>query len=162
MRHAEFPSQICSIARSLEILGEWWTLLVVREAFFGARRFGEFEANLGIARNVLSDRLSKLVEAGVLDREPEPGRGNPVAYRLTEKGRELLPVLVALMQWGDRWINSGREPVTLVERETGKEIAPLEVASREGRPLRARDLVVTPGPGADAVVERRFGGGKTE
>jgi DNA-binding HxlR family transcriptional regulator len=158
MRHDHFPGQICSIARSLEIVGDWWTLLVVREAFFGARRFGEFEANLGIARNVLSDRLSKLVEAGVFDRTPEPGRGNPAAYRLTEKGRDLLPVLVALMQWGDRWINSGREPVKILERETGAEIARLTVSAREGLALSARDVVLTPGPGADAAIKRRFGG----
>lgn len=157
MRHDHFPAQICSIARSLEIVGDWWTLLVVREAFFGARRFGEFEANLGIAKNVLSNRLERLVEAGVLTRAPEPGRGNPVAYRLTERGKDLLPVLVALMQWGDRWINSGREPVTLLERATGEEIAPLAVSTREGRALSAGDVLLTPGPGADEAIVRRFG-----
>jgi DNA-binding HxlR family transcriptional regulator len=157
MRHDHFPAQICSIARSLEIVGDWWTLLVVREAFFGARRFGEFEANLGIAKNVLSNRLDRLVGAGILTRTPEPGRGNPVAYRLTARGEDLLPALVALMQWGDRWINAGRPPVKLLERATGEEIAPLAVSTREGRALCAQDLVVTPGPGADPAVERRFG-----
>ena len=102
MRNSEFPSQICSVARSLEIVGEWWTLLVVREAFFGTRRFSDFEANLSIAKNVLSDRLAKLVEAGVMERKPVVGRGNPQDYTLTPMGRDLFPAIIALMQWGDR------------------------------------------------------------
>jgi DNA-binding HxlR family transcriptional regulator len=157
MRNSEFPSQICSIARSLEIVGEWWTLLIVREAFFATERFSDFEANLGIAKNVLSDRLNKLVEAGILDRTPVPGRGNPVTYRLTEQGRDLLPVLIALMQWGDRWINRKRAPVRVLERQTGKEIARMAVSTQEGETLSARDLVVAPGPGADDAIKRRFG-----
>lgn len=157
MKRGAFPSQSCSIARSLEIVGDSWTLLVVREAFFGASRFGEFEDTLGIAKNVLSDRLEKLVEHGVLTRTPEPGRGNPAAYRLTDKGRDLLPTLVALMQWGDRWVNRGREPVRLIDRETGEEIAPIATASRDGRSLRAEDVVATPGPGANEAIRRRFG-----
>lgn len=156
MKHSTFPSQVCSVARSLEIIGEWWTLLIVREAFFGTERFSDFEANLGIAKNVLTDRLNTLVEAGILEREPVPGRGNPVAYRLTSQGKDLLPVLVALVQWGDRWINRDRAPVRLLDRAKGKEIAPLKVTARDGTALSARDIVIVPGPGADAAVKKRF------
>src|SRR5580700_7020089 len=146
MRSSEFASQTCSVARSLEIVGEWWTLLVIREAFFGTRRFSVFEANLGIAKNVLSDRLAKLVEAGVLERKPVAGRGNPVDYGLTAKGRDLFPAIVALMQWGDRWIY-GEEgaPVRVLYREAGTEIARIEVTTPDGRRLDVRDAVVAPG-----------------
>lgn len=160
MRHSAFPGQICSVARSLEIVGEWWTLLIVREAFFGTERFSEFAANLGIAKNVLTERLNSLVEAGVLEREPLPGRGNPVAYTLTAQGRDLLPVIVALMQWGDRWIHQKRAPVRILERKSGREIMRLRVTNHEGEPLALEDVVVSPGPGANDRVKRRFGKAK--
>src|ERR1700677_1452525 len=150
MRSSEFPSQTCSVARSLEIVGEWWTLLVIREAFFGTRRFSDFATHLGIAKNVLSDRLAKLVEAGVLERKPVVGRGNPQDYALTPKGRDLFPAIVALMQWGDRWIyGAERAPIRVLDREAGAEIARIEVRTRDGKPLQVRDAVVAPGPGAD-------------
>ena len=159
MRNSEFPSQICSVARSLEIVGEWWTLLVVREAFFGTRRFSDFEANLSIAKNVLSDRLAKLVEAGVMERKPVVGRGNPQDYTLTPMGRDLFPAIIALMQWGDRWINNdGKAPIRILEAATGEEIDRVRVRSRDGRPLAARDMRIVPGPGADADIRQRFGG----
>jgi len=156
MRHEGFPGQICSVARSLAIIGEWWTLLVVREAFFGTERFSDFEAKLGIAKNVLTERLNKLVDSGVLERRPLPGRGNPVSYRLTAKGRDLLPVIIALMQWGDRWINRGQEPVRVLDRETGKEVAQIAVTTPKGKFLSARDLAVVPGPGANGAIRARF------
>jgi DNA-binding HxlR family transcriptional regulator len=157
MRNSEFPSQTCSVARSLEIVGEWWTLLVIREAFFGTRRFSDFATNLGIAKNVLSDRLAKLVEAGVLERKPVVGRGNPQDYALTPKGRDLFPAIVALMQWGDRWIyGAERAPIRVLDRETGEEIAHLEVATPEGKPLRLNQALVAPGPGADEATRRRL------
>lgn len=157
MKHDAFPGQICSLARSLEVVGEWWTLLIVREAFFGTRRFSDFEANLGISKNILVERLNTLVDHAILTRTPMPGRGNPVAYRLTDKGRDLLPVVVALMQWGDRWINRKQAPIRLLARGSGKEVSRLAVTTSEGRPLALRDLEVVPGPGADAAVRRRFG-----
>jgi len=158
MRNSEFPSQICSVARSLEIVGEWWTLLVVREAFFGTHRFSDFEANLSIAKNVLSDRLAKLVEAGVMERKPVVGRGNPQDYTLTPMGRDLFPAIIALMQWGDRWIyGAERAPVRVLDHEGGAEIARMKVTTPEGKPLQPKDVVVVPGPGADEAVRRRFG-----
>ena len=158
MRHSGFPSQICSIARALEVIGEWWTLLIVREAFFGTERFSDFQERLGIAKNVLSHRLAKLVEAGVLVRTPMQGRGNPAAYQLTDEGRDLLPVLIALMQWGDKWINADGSPVRVVTRDGGKDIARLCVISRAGQKVTLDDLKIVPGPGADQEVVRRFGG----
>src|SRR5271156_2547413 len=150
MRSSEFPSQICSVARALEIVGEWWTLLVVREAFFGTRRFSDFEANLGIAKNVLSDRLAKLVEAGVMERKPVVGRGNPQDYTLTPMGRGLFPAIISLMQWGDRWIyGAERAPVRVLDHVGGVEIAQMKVTTQRGRPLESYDAVVVPGPGAD-------------
>lgn len=158
MKNDTFPGQTCSVARALEQVGEWWTLLIVREALFGARRFGEFERNLGIAKNVLSERLSKLVASGLMERTEVRGRGNPRDYRLTDRGRDLLPVVVALMQWGDRWIaGEGGAPVRLLDRESGEEIARMQVASASGKPLSLADVRVAPGPGADAAIERRFG-----
>lgn len=158
MKNDTFPAQICSVARALEHVGEWWTLLIVREAFFGARRFGEFERNLGIAKNVLSERLSKLVASGLMERTDVPGRGNPRDYSLTDRGRDLLPVVVALMQWGDRWIvGEGRAPIRLLDRESGEEIARMQVAAANGRPLSLADVRVAPGPGADEAIKRRFG-----
>lgn len=95
----------CSIAATLELVGEKWTLLILREAFFGVRRFEDIQRGVGCARNLLSARLAKLVEHEILGREPyrEPGRRQRYEYRLTEKGKDLFPVVVALMDWGDRW-----------------------------------------------------------
>lgn len=158
MKNDAFPTQICSVARALEIVGEWWTLLIVREAFFGVTRFSEFERNLGIAKNVLSDRLSKLVACGLMERNDAPGRGNPRDYTLTERGRDLLPTVVALMQWGDRWIvGPAHAPIRLLDREQGEEIARLEVRAASGKPLSLAEVSIAPGPGANEAIRRRFG-----
>jgi|SRR5271166_3230433 len=144
-------------ARSLEVVGEWWTLLIVREAFFGVRRFNEFQKTLGIARNVLSERLTKLVETGVMERHVVSGRGNPLDYELTKMGRDLFPVVVALMQWGDRWISGpGGEPVTVIERESGEVIGRVQVLGVHGKPLGLDDIRIVSGPGANGAVRKRF------
>jgi DNA-binding HxlR family transcriptional regulator len=162
MRRSPFENQPCSAAQALGEIGEWWTLLILREAFFGTQRFTDFQERLGIARNILTARLSKLVATGILTRQIAPGRGNPRLYRLTAKGRDTLPVFIALSQWGDRWINSGgREPIRILEAATGQEIDKLRIRSREGRPLEARDMRVVPGPGADSATRRRFGGARS-
>jgi len=120
----------CSIKRTLDVIGEKWTLLVLREAFYGARRFEQFLANVGCARTLLSERLATLVEHGVLHREPyrEPGQRERHEYLLTEKGHDLFAALVVLMQWGDRW-EAGPEggPVVVRHRECGE---PLHVELR--------------------------------
>jgi DNA-binding HxlR family transcriptional regulator len=140
----------CSIAQSLEVLGEWWTLLILRDSFLGVTRFEEFQQRLGIARNILTTRLETLVTAGILERRIyEPARGR-ADYVLTPKGRALWPVMVALRQWGDEWITGqGHEPVQLVHRTCGATIHAEMVCSHCGDRLEARDLRSVLGPGAD-------------
>ncbi|AWI52693.1 transcriptional regulator [Aquabacterium olei] len=150
MRRTSFADERCSIARALDLIGEWWTLLIVREAFLGCQRFGEFESRLGIAPNVLSQRLNRLVEGGVLQVAATSQSGKALAYRLTDKGRDLHPVIVALAQWGDRHAAApDGPPIQLVERDTGVPIAPMAARSaKTDRPLRPRDVAVVAGPGA--------------
>jgi DNA-binding HxlR family transcriptional regulator len=150
----------CGIARALEALGDWWTLLVVRDAFFGARRFGEFEASLGIAKNILSDRLRRLVEHGIFEKVDVGEAGERFEYRLTAKGEALLPVLTALRDWSDEWVfGPGREPVIVKDRRTSRRIPKLRVTDADGRPVTRRDLRTEPGPGASRDTARRLGRG---
>jgi DNA-binding HxlR family transcriptional regulator len=157
MRRTSFSDMSCSIARTLEIVGDWWTLLIVREAFFGRRRFGEFEKALGIAPNVLTQRLGKLVEGGILVVSAESQNGRALAYRLTSKGRDLFPILVAMVQWGDQhgqWADG--PPVRMVERSSGKEIAPLVMRNQDGRPLTVQEVVAVAGPGASEATRQHL------
>ncbi len=158
MKHAVFKTQHCSVARALEQVGDWWTLLIVREALFGTRRFSDFESRLGIAKNILSERLSKLIDTGILERSQVIGRGNPQDYTLTAKGRDLFPIVVALMQWGDRWVQGrGREPLRLTGRDDGKPIARVCVRDQAGVPLELEQVRIAPGPDADETIKARFG-----
>ena len=142
-------TSMCSVARSLELIGERWTLLIIREAFFGTRRFDDFQANLGISRNVLAERLAKLVRAGILVQTPLHEQTLRNGYALTQAGYDLVPALVALLQWGDRWMQTPETvPVYIVERKTGRAIAPVTVRSETGKPLALKDLGWLPGPGA--------------
>jgi DNA-binding HxlR family transcriptional regulator len=139
----------CAIAQSLEIIGEWWTLLILRDAFFGVTRFGDFQSRLGIARNILSARLDKLVETGVLERRVYDEARNRSDYVLTDKGRALWPVLTAIRQWGDEWVlGEGNEPVELVHETCGARCHATPTCSECGEPLRLEDLRAVPGPGA--------------
>src|ERR671929_524192 len=120
MRHDDLAEMPCSIARSMAVLGERWTLVILREAFMRARRFEDYQQGTGIARNILTDRLNKLVEHGILERRPyaeHPGR-TLYEYRLTDKGLDLYPVLVALMQWGDRYGGFDDGPPVELEHKT--------------------------------------------
>ena len=141
-------AEACSVALALQLIGDRWTLLIVRDAMYGVRRFQDFQASIGLAKNVLADRLGKLVGGGVM--EPVPlGAGHWHEYRLTAMGRDLFTAVVALMQWGDRWINPPRHvAVRLADRQTGEPVAPVEVRSRSGRPLALADVAVRAGPGA--------------
>lgn len=149
MRKASFADMNCSIAQALEIVGEWWTLLVLRDAFLGIRRFDDFVARLGISRNVLTDRLDTLVAAGIFTREPyDEGRGR-YDYVLTAKGRDLWPVLTTLREWGDRWIlGAGNEPVVLEHRTCGEVTHLRHTCDRCGDEVDGRSVVARPGPGA--------------
>jgi len=138
-----FDDQRCSVAQSLEIIGDWWTLLIIRDAFLGVRRFADFEARLGISKNILTRRLAHLVEHGVLERVDAGRHGQRYEYVLTAKGRDLFTVLTALRQWGDRWVyGEGNEPLEVLDRRTGRPIPRVRVLDEEGRPVRAPDLVV--------------------
>lgn len=151
----------CSIARALDEVGEWWSLMIVRECTQGATRFEEFQKELGIARNILTVRLEKLTRLGILERFALEERANAEGYRLTQKGEELYPVLVALMQWGDRWLRDCQHPIQLVEDATGEVIEPVAVHSKSGRPLSYREVRFSRGPGAtektDGVIKKRNG-----
>jgi len=134
----------CSLARALAAVGDWWTLLIVRDAFLGVGRFGDFQRSLGIARNILSARLAALVDAGILARRGSPARPT---YGLTEKGREMMPALVALMQWGDKWESAGRPPMIATDAD-GVAVRPVQVISRAGKAVAADQVRLLPGPGA--------------
>jgi DNA-binding HxlR family transcriptional regulator len=147
-----YEGQNCSIAKALERLGERWTLLVLREAFLGARRFDAFAASLGIARNVLAARLAMLVEEGILERRRYQERPERFEYRLTEKGRDLWPVLVALLQWGDAWYAPDGPPRVLMHGGCGGELTRHLRCDRCGEELGPGDVRAQPGPGARAAA----------
>ncbi len=149
-RH-RFTDERCSVAQALEILGDWWTLLVVREAFLGARRFADFEARLDISKNVLTARLAHLVDHGVFARVDAGVHGTRYEYALTAMGKDLATVMTALRQWGDRWIyGEGAEPLLVIDRRTGRPVPRLRIVGEDGAPLRTRDMEVKPGPGLTA------------
>ncbi|MDA0352779.1 MAG: helix-turn-helix domain-containing protein [Chloroflexi bacterium] len=139
MRGVKLSDLHCSVARTLDIVGERWTLLVLRDAFNGKRRFEEFAASLPIARNVLTDRLNTLVDHGVLSRVPYQERPERFEYRLTESGRELYPVLIGLLQWGDRHL-AGREgpPLIVTHRNCSGHPEAVVVCTDCGEPLDPR------------------------
>jgi DNA-binding HxlR family transcriptional regulator len=149
VKKVSFADRECSLARSLDIVGEWWTLLIVRDAFLGVTRFDDFVDRLGIARNVLTARLDTLVEAGVLDKVPyEEGNRTRYDYRLTEMGRDLFPVVTALRQWGDRWVvGEGHEPLLLQHRTCGEVVHGVFTCDHCGEPLVPRDAKAIAGPG---------------
>lgn len=139
MRRTSFAEVRCSVARTLDVVGEWWSLLILRDTFRGVRRFDDFQRRLGIARNVLADRLQTLVDHGVLERRRYQERPERFEYRLTEKGRDLYPVVVTLMQWGDRWAaDETGPPVILTHRACGHDISPVLSCPDCGERLDAR------------------------
>jgi DNA-binding HxlR family transcriptional regulator len=157
MGRKRFDEMNCGIAQALEAFGDWWTLLIVRDAFLGVRRFADFERSLGIAKNILTARLQHLVEHGILERVEAGGEGQRFEYRLTEKGDALLPVLTALREWSDAWVfGRGNEPAIVRDRRTGRRVPRLRVAAADGRVLARRDLHMVPGPGASEDTIRRL------
>ena len=150
MQRASFEDMNCSIARSLEVIGEWWTLLILRDAFFGITRFDEFQARLGIARNVLTKRLDTLIDHGVLERRCYDEARARHDYVLTDKGRALWPVLVTIRQWGDEWIlGRGNEPVAMLHTTCGAQTTAVLTCDHCGGQLHGRDVRVIAGPGID-------------
>ena len=146
MRWRDVGDLTCSVARSLSVVGDRWTLLVLRDAFLGARRFEDFRA-VGLTRHRLADRLRRLVAAGVLDRVRYQEHPPRFEYRLSEKGRDLWPVIVSLTRWGDRWMTDGAGlPVELVHRECGHTVMPELRCPQCARPGTARDMRAQAGP----------------
>jgi DNA-binding HxlR family transcriptional regulator len=142
-----FADMDCSVAQCLEVVGEWWSLLIVRDAFLGVTRFDDFQRRLGISRNVLHQRLDKLVDAGVLTRVPYCTKPPRSEYRLTQRGKDLWPVLTAMRQWGDQHVAPNGPPVQVVHIGCGS-AAPTElVCSSCGERVTARDVTVEPGRG---------------
>ena len=153
MRHSALHDQPCSVARTVAVLGERWTLVILREAFQGRRRFEDMQRDLGIARNILADRLSRLVDEGILERRPYQERPPRYEYRLTQKGRDLYPVLVSLMQWGDRYTaGAAGPPVLLVHESCGHETHPQLVCSHCGEAIDPHEMRAEPGPGLLAAA----------
>jgi DNA-binding HxlR family transcriptional regulator len=149
MERTSFAEMHCSIARTLEMVGEWWTLLIIRDAFLGLSRFEEFQASLGIARNVLTRRLSTLVQAGILERRRYQEHPERFEYHLTEAGRELFPVIVALLQWGDRWTaGEAGPPLLLVHEPCGEAGGATLTCSHCGEPITLDTIHPELGPGA--------------
>src|SRR3954454_4264511 len=147
-----YDGQNCSIARTLELVGERWTMLVIREAFLGRRRFDELADRLGIARNVLASRLARLVEEGVLERVRYQERPERFASGLTDKGLDLWPALLALLQFGDRHYAPDGPPMLLTHRGCGGELDDRRTCLRCGAALAAQDVQAAPGPGAVALA----------
>jgi DNA-binding HxlR family transcriptional regulator len=159
MRRTRFDDWDCSIARSVDILGDWWTPMVIRSALLGARRFEQFTEGLGIPRNVLSERLNRLVAEGIMTKVEYQERPVRHEYRLTAKGIALYPVIVTMLEWGNEWLDwDGDEPpVHLADRETGERVEPVLVDARTGRPLDPRKTraVYARGEATGRSVRRR-------
>jgi DNA-binding HxlR family transcriptional regulator len=139
--HNTYEGQTCSVARALEVVGERWTLLILRDSFLGIRRFDDFQRSLGVARNVLNTRLQRLVDTGLLERRPYQERPLRYEYRLTDMGRDLWPALVVLMRWGDRWLaGDGGEPMAVEHRGCGGLVSEDVSCASCGETLGPRDV----------------------
>lgn len=143
MKRRSMEKAECPVARALDVIGDWWTLLIVRDAFDGIRRFGEFQRNLGISKGILAARLKALEEADILRSEKPKDGGAHSDYVLTEKGRGLFAVIVGLRQWGEaHCFNLGEAHSVLVEKASGQPVAPLILRNAEGRPIDASSTEV--------------------
>ena len=152
MLKRDYEGQVCSIAKSLELVGERWTMLIIREVFLGNRRFDTMATRLDIARNVLTARLSRLVEEGALTKVRYQERPERFEYRLTEKGIDLWPVIVALLQFGDAYYAPDGPPVVLRHKKCGGQVDEHRICDTCGKRLTARDVVGRAGPGARPVA----------
>jgi DNA-binding HxlR family transcriptional regulator len=145
MLKREYKGQNCSIASALEIVGERWTLLIIRDAFLGLHRFDHFQESLGIARNVLTDRVHWLVDEGILERVPYGDGQERYEYFLTEKGNDLLLALTALRQWGDKYLNE--QPPTLIRRKSDKKLVVAAMVTQGTAEVRTEEFEAVAGPG---------------
>jgi DNA-binding HxlR family transcriptional regulator len=155
MQRKNFGNMQCPIARSLERVGEWWSILILRDAFHGLTRFDEFQKSLDIAPNMLTRRLSALVEGGLLERRRYTDHPPRYEYVLTERGRDFRPVLLAMLAWGNKHFTPEGKSVVVVDRKTGAEIEPVLVDRASGRPITEPDFGTAPGPAADEHTRRK-------
>lgn len=156
MQHKSFGKMACPIARSLERVGEWWSILIIRDALHGLTRFDEFQKSLNIAPNMLTRRLSALSIAGLFERRRYSQRPPRYEYILTEMGRDFRPVIVAMFAWGNRHFAPEGASVLLIDKKTRRVADPVLVDRRNGRPLNERDFVFAAGPAASARTRRRY------
>jgi len=156
MKRKSFGAMPCPIARGLERVGEWWSILILRDAFAGLTRFDEFQKSLGIAPGMLTRRLTALAEAGLLERHRYNEHPPRDEYRLTERGRDFRPVLLAMMTWGNRHFAPEGASVLLVDAVTGAEADPILVDRASGRPVIGPDFILAPGPAATAATHARL------
>jgi DNA-binding HxlR family transcriptional regulator len=145
MLKRDYQGQICSIARALEVVGDRWTLLVIRDVVLGHHRFDQLLESLGVATNVLTDRLTRLVTEGILERAPYSERPDRFEYHLTPKGRELGPCLLALMQWGDRYVSD--KPPRTARRRSDRSPVSVRLVAPDGAMVSSDELELVPGPG---------------
>jgi DNA-binding HxlR family transcriptional regulator len=138
----------CSIARTLDIVGEWWSLLIIRDAFLGVSKFDDFQARLAISRNILTQRLNHLVDNEILQRVPYQDHPPRSEYRLTEKGRDLFPLMTALRQWGDRWAAPNGVPLKVRHTSCGRLTKSVPVCSHCGERVDIEHVTLLPGPGS--------------
>ena len=152
MKHKSNKSSICPVARSLDVIGEWWSLLIVRDAMLGVKRFSEFERRLGMAKNILTSRLKLLVEAGVLQLVPASDGSAYNEYELTQKGKDLLPTMVALRQWGEKYMfGDGDDHSLVLDKVNHQPLAKMTVRSSDGRELGLEDLELVMPPAKPAA-----------
>jgi DNA-binding HxlR family transcriptional regulator len=156
MRRKSYGNMKCPIARSLERVGEWWSILILRDAFYGLRRFDEFQKSLGVAPNILTRRLNALAEAGLLERRRYSEHPPRYEYLLTERGRDFHPVLLALLAWGNRHFAPEGAAVQIVNKQTGALVDPIIVDPDTGERLAGPRFSLAPGPGADDGVRRKL------
>ena len=160
MERKNFDKAPCSIARSLDVLGDWWTPLILRECLYGVHRFDRMQRWLGIGRNILTRRLAKLVEQGVLERRQYLERPARYEYHLTDKGYDAAKLLLAMMPFGEAWFfGDKREPIRLYDRRTGRRVRPQLVDAETGEPIDPRELYAGPGPSfppSEEVRRERF------
>jgi DNA-binding HxlR family transcriptional regulator len=157
MQHKSLDHTRCPIARSLARVGEWWSILILRDAFAGTSRFDEFQKSLGIAPNMLTRRLKTLVDSGLLEKRLYSERPARYEYVLTQQGLDFRPVLWSLMTWGNKYFAPEGESVVIVDAATGDRAEPVLIDRRSGRLLKDPEFTVVPGPAATARTRRRYG-----
>jgi DNA-binding HxlR family transcriptional regulator len=155
MQRTSFEAMECSVARCLDVVGEWWSLLLIRDAMLGVTRFDDFQARLGISRNILTQRLNRLVDNDVFKRVQYSEHPPRSEYRLTAKGRDLWLVVTAMRQWGDRWAAPAGSPVLVRHEGCGQIVSAVPTCSGCGEVLGAREMTPVAGPGASAETFAR-------